>query len=317
MQNNPYEILGVRESDSLAQINKVYKDFMRILHPDKIHTQEAKSLNMSPEEKFRYLQLIRKAYKQIVEFRKEQNYPDYNIEYEIQEDVKINIKHSGLTEDDAKNFSSNKFNQHFNQAMERDRKAGMNDPFSRGYNEFSEGKNFDSSGKISMPSYSPDISVEPSKTFARPNMKDNRLVEYLPQAASFSNTGGLHHQELGLTTIQDFSIAPTGKCGIIGSDLNSVYGQNYENWEETVKRDAQLSAKYNDSVDVNKRLANFKSDRGNIYNLPLDQNMLRAELDRNSMLANQDKMRQMQQNKRDAYYNELNKGRLGNGVPPR
>jgi DnaJ-class molecular chaperone len=35
MQNNPYEVLGVKESDSLEHIEHVYKQFMKLLHPDK------------------------------------------------------------------------------------------------------------------------------------------------------------------------------------------------------------------------------------------------------------------------------------------
>ncbi len=316
MQTNPYDTLGVKETDSLAHINKVYKDFMMLLHPDKSNTAEAKSLRMSPEEKFKYLQLIRKAYKQILNVRKEQKFPDYNVEYEIDEDVKINLRHTGLTEEDAKNFNQDKFNKKFSQAQTRDRKAGMDDPFNRGYGDFAAGKDFNQTGKVSLPSYNPDISVETPKTFARPDMKDNRLVEYIPEAAAFANVG-ISHQELGLTSISDFSIAPSGKSGIIGSDLNSVYGQNFENWEETVKRDSHLSSKYNDDADVNKRLAAMESDRGGIYDLPLDQKMIRAELDRNTLLANQDRMKNMHQNKRDGYYNDLNKGRLNNGVPHR
>ena len=41
--------------------------FMKILHPDKAHTPEAKRLNMSHDDKMRYLNLIVESYKIIKE----------------------------------------------------------------------------------------------------------------------------------------------------------------------------------------------------------------------------------------------------------
>jgi len=316
MQNNPYEVLGVKETDSLEHIENVYKQFMKLLHPDKANTAEAKSLNMGKEERFQYLQLIRKAYTSIMETRKETKYPDYKMEYKIDQESKINL-HNGLTEDDAKNFNGKKFNNIFNQGLERDRKAGINDPFGRGYNEFDLGKKFsDDKRPVVMPTYSHDVPIETPKIFHRPDMKDGRIVEYIPDSSPFAGTG-LNYEELGLTNISDFSVTLSGKGGLIGSDLMSVYGQNYEPWEHTVKRDAKLHAKYNDEMNINARMAQMESARGGIYDLPIDKNMMEAERARNFALETQERMRMASKNQRDEYYNELNKGRLNNGIPPR
>ena len=49
--NNPYEVLGVSETDSIEHIEMAYKGFMKILHPDKANTPEAKRLGMTTDEK--------------------------------------------------------------------------------------------------------------------------------------------------------------------------------------------------------------------------------------------------------------------------
>ena len=287
---------------------------MKLLHPDKANTVEARSLNMGKEEKFQYMQLIRKAYMSIIDARKEKKYPDYKMDYKIDQDSKINL-HQGLTEDDAKNFNREKFNNLFNQGLERDKKAGVTDPFGRGYGEFDIGKKFSDEGKVVMPSYSHDVPIETPKVFHRPDMKDNRLVEYLPESG-FGGSG-LAYQELGLTNVTDFSMTTMGKGALGGSDLMSVYGQNMEPWEHTVKRDAKLYAKFNDESNLSARMANLEKDRGGIYDLPLDQKMIQAEMERNFAMENQERIRNMNKAQRDEYYNELNKGRLNNGVPPR
>jgi curved DNA-binding protein CbpA len=319
MQNNPYDILGVKESDSLDSINIVYKDFMMLLHPDKSNTKEARSLDMSTEEKFQYLQLIRKAYKSILGVRKEMNYPDYNLKYEVEEDVRINIgtgstKHN-LTREDANRTDMNKFNTVFSESQKRDKKSGMEDPYSRGYEKFS-GKDFNREGKITAQSYANNIPIETPSSFRVPDMKDNRLMEYIPESAELSSIS-IGHQELGITSVSNFSMTTSGKGSLAGTDLDSVYGQNFENWEDTIKRDTSMSSRFSDTGDITKRMSQMETSRGGIYDLPMDKKMIRAELDRNNILSGQEKMKIRSQNKRDDYYNGLNVGRINNGVPPR
>ena len=308
MDNNPYEILGVSEFDSLEHIESVYKKYLLLLHADKAHTQEAKNLSMGQEEKNQYLQLIRGAYTRIVSSRKETKYPDYKIDYTIDQDTRINIDKSFLEElDDGEGFNE-KFNRKFKEGLERDKKAGVVDAFGRGYGEFDFGKKFSDEGKITMPTYNREIDVESSKIFHRPDMKDNRLVEYLPES-SFGTTG-MDYQELGLTNVSDFSMTTSGKGALGGTDLMSVYGNNYEPWEKTIMRDPKLSAKFIDETNVSQRMAQMEEDRGNIYDLPIDQNIMEAERTRNFAMEQQEKIRMANKNFRDEYYNELNKGRL-------
>jgi curved DNA-binding protein CbpA len=315
MQNNPYEILGVSETDSLDHIEYTYKEFMKLLHPDKANTPMARNLKMGQEEKSEYLMLIRNAYKTIISSRRETKYPDYKMDYSINQESRINMDKSFLEEEDGISFND-KFNKKFNEGLNRDKKAGIVDAFGRGYGDFDTGKNFTDEGKISMPSYSSDIDVEASKIFQRPNMKDNRLVEYLPDSNVFGSIG-MDFQELGLTNISNFSMTTTGKGGLGGTDLMSVYGNNYEPWEKTIMRDPKLSAKFSDEGDVNKRMVRMEQDRGSIYDLPIDNKMMEQERARNFATEQQEKIRMANKSYRDEYYNELNKGRLNDGVPPR
>ena len=313
MNVNPYEILGVSEKDTLEHIEHVYKSFMRLLHPDKANTQEAKNLKMSQDERSEYLILIRNAYNSIISIKRETKYPDYKMDYTVDQESRINMDKSFI-DDDGGNFGT-KFNKKFNEGIERDKKAGIADVFGRGYGDFDTGKKFSDEGKITMPSYSPDIDVEASKIFHRPNMNDNRLVDYLPESG-FGGIG-MDYQELGLTNVSDFSMTTTGKGGLGGTDLMSVYGNNYEPWEKTIMRDPKLSAKFSDEADVRQKMAQMEQDRGSIYDLPIDYKMMEAEKARNFAMEQQEKMRMANKNFRDEYYNELNKGRLNDGVPQR
>jgi len=311
--NNPYEILGIKESDTLEHIEHVYKSFMRLLHPDKANTQESRKLKMSAEEKSEYLILIRNAYNSIISSRRETKYPDYKMDYEIDQESRINMDKTFM-ENDGVDFKE-KFNKKFNEGLERDKKAGITDAFGRGYGDFDAGKVFSDQGKVSMPSYSHEIDVEASKIFHRPNTKDNRLVEYLPDAGF--GTIGMDYQELGLVNVSDFSMTVSGKNGLGGTDLMSVYGNNYEPWENTIMRDPKLAAKYTDETDIKEKMIQMKSERNNIYDLPVDKNMLEAERARNFAFEQQEKLRMANKSFRDEYYNELNKGRLNDGIETR
>jgi curved DNA-binding protein CbpA len=311
MENNPYDILGVKETDTIEYITKIYNDFMIILHPDKQNTQQARSLNMSPDERVMYFQMIRKAYQEIINSKKERNYPDFQMAYTVPEDSVIYTDRD-LNKDD---FNVNNFNKKFDVSRERDVKAGMSNPFQRGYDEFNSGRDFSRSDKVSIP-VREDISVTKPTIFARNGeLKDNRLVSYVPESASF--TSGLNFQELGIVNISDFSVITNGKGKLEGNDLMNVYGNNYEYWEDTVKRDNSLYNRYNTGDSIEKVMESMKMQRKDIYNQPVDDNALRAELEHNNQMMLQERVRLSNQNKIDDYYNELNRGLLNGGVPPR
>ncbi len=314
--NNPYEVLGVSETDSIEQIEMAYKGFMKILHPDKANTPEAKRLGMTQDEKMRYLSLIVESYKTIKETYRDRRYPDTKQTYKVDQDHTIKFNH-GLTENDAKNFNSSKFNNIFDTGLQRDMDAGMSDPFKRGYNDFDTGKDFSENNntKVVAQTYSGTISVENSKNTKAPKMKDNRLTEYIPDTTSFFDSSS-NYQELGLTNISDFSMTIQGKGSIHGTDLMSAYGNNMEPWEHTVKKDAALYAKYNDDEDITSKSNKIKTDRANIYNLPVDQNMANDLKKYNERIAKKEIKRISNMGVRDEYYNSLNQGRLEDGNLP-
>jgi DnaJ-class molecular chaperone len=312
--NNPYDVLGVSEKDSLEHIETVYKGFMKLLHPDKSNTPEAKRLGMSHDEKMRYLNIIVESYKTIKESYKERIYPDTNRTYRIDQAHTINFN-NGLTEEDASNFNEHKFNMLFDNSLKRDSEAGMTDPFRKGYEDFNLGRDFSKNTKVTAQSYSQDISVENSKNTKGPKMKDNRLIEYVPDSTVFSNSSN-NYQELGITSVSDFSTTIQGKGTIHGTDLMTAYGQNLEPWQTTVQRDAELYSKFNDQSDIVAKSNNLKSDRANIYNLPLDQNMIDKENRHLEKLKKQENKRVLSMKTRDEYYNSLNQGRLEGGQLP-
>lgn len=307
MQTNPYQILGVSETDSIENIEYVYKQFVKLLHPDKSHTKEAKNLNLNHDEKAEYLLMITNAYKTIMSTKKTSNYPDYKINYEIKEDSRIYYDNN-IGDLTGTNDFQNKFNRQFDASLERDKKAGMVDAYGKGYKEFDAGKKYSDDTKLSIPSYSSDVDVSSSKNFYKPNNNDNRLINYLPEA-NLIGSFGAEYQELGLINITDFSMTTSGKGGLGGTDLMSAYAHNYEPWENTFKKSKEYS-KFDTNDKITDKVTKMEQERGRIYDLPLDQNMIKAEKTRNFALEQQEKLRMNNLNKRDEYYNEINKGRI-------
>jgi curved DNA-binding protein CbpA len=301
MQTNPYEILGVKETDSPAEIERVFNNYVKLLHPDRAHTVEARHLGMSNEEKLQYMQILRDAYNRLMNVKRETKYPDYVKQYTIDKSLGINMAPDlkGIKYE----FDNELFNKVFAEGLDRDKKAGIVDAYSRGYEDFDKGRNFNSTEKVAPPSYTDTIDVSKSKVFTN---TDNRIIEFAPNI--FDN--GTEYQELGLTSVSNFSITTTGKTALGGSDLMAVYGQNYEPWEKVAMRDAKLQEKFSDLENVQKKMARLEGERGGIYDIPLDYNMLESERARNFALAQQEKIRMANKTYRDEYYNELNKGRL-------
>lgn len=146
-------------------------------------------------------------------------------------------------------------------------------------------------------------------------MKDNRLKEYIPSTTTFFDSSA-NYQELGITSISDFSMSIQGKGSISGTDLMSAYGNNMEPWEDTVRKDAKLYAKYNDMEDITAKTNKIKSDRANIYNLPVDQKLENDIIRQNERLKKKEVKRLANMEYRDEYYNALNQGRLEGGKLP-
>lgn len=260
---NPYQILGVSENDSIEHIDYVYREFIKLLHPDKLSSQ---NLKIKDQEKAEYLQLIRDAYNAIMSSNVKLNNPKRSNEYK--NDIKITmdkafINNGKISQANSESFDK-KFNEAFEHRLEIDRNAGLTNGFERGYKEFDNGKNFESSGPLTLPSYSGDIDVKPSAILQHQEIGDTRLTEYKPEFVSFADTA-VNYQEVGITSVSDFTMAPTGKSGIGGADLMSVYGANYEPWEKTAMRDSRLSTKFTDSTNITQKMSKMESTRGTDY----------------------------------------------------
>lgn len=294
---NPYEILGVKPTDSITEIKRVYHKYLMLLHPDK------RTIGMTESEQTRYLQEIKQAYQRIIAERKESNYPDYNINYNLEDGLKI---HGNL---DPKNFNPDKFNTAFEKVSEHARKSGV-DPFAKGYEQFSSGKNYNQSGTVTAPTYTTsDISVETRHEFIERDTENGQLIAYRPETVDLYGSG-LQYEELGLTQVENFSTSTSGKGSIVGSDLQQVYGKNYEFWENAVKKDEKLKKQFNNSDSIQDRFSHVESSREDIYKQPIDQRLVEQENSFMKQLKEQESARIAAQRRQDQYYTDLNMGRL-------
>lgn len=304
--NDAYKILGVKETDSMEYIDSVYRNFVKILHPDK----DSKKIEMTKQEQIKYFNMIKSAYKTIKDLKNkttDKDFPDYKINYNVDTDFAINFN-NGLTQDDAKNFNSSKFNNAYEKGIQRDQSAGMSNPYSRGYSEFDVGKDYTMTGNVSnIPSYSSNISVENSKNFQKIDIKNDKLTTYIPQSCDSSGTC-LDYEELGISNVSNFSTFT--HSGLEGYDLMSVYGKNNEPWENTIKRDEKLYSKYTDKEDIFSKANKLQANRSNIYNEPVDKKLLRMEKIQNKIMLEKERLKRENIKKRDEYYDNLNMGRL-------
>lgn len=314
-QVSPYEVLGVKKEDNLEHINSVYKQLILLLHPDKTKSANSAKLGINSKDKLDAFIKVRDAYKVILKQRKESQYPDYNIDYFIDEEFKQNLDQYGYVEDDvtSDNFSQNKFNRKFDEEKKHHDKNGMADPFSRGYSEFGF-KETDESRAMLTGGARSQISVSEPKEFIEPDMHDGRLVQYIPKESGFKPIGAssINYQELGLISVDDFSMS-TGNCKgqLCGTDLMSVYGNNKENWETSVMRDESLHSRFNDQTDLNKKMNSMSSTRGNIYNEPKDRNLETQLREQDRMAQRMETIRRANMRNTELYYNDHTKSRIG------
>lgn len=312
---SPYDVLGVSKDNSIDEINAVYKRLVIMLHPDKQMTAEALKMGWSVEEKNQAFREVRKAYQTILKTRKESNFPDYNIDYFINEEFSQQnaLDRMGMTQEEARGeFNADRFNDNFKKEQSYHEHQGFNDPFSRGYNEFSTGKNFNSSDKITMPVRS-DIEVSKNPILSKPEMVNGKIVRYVPKdtaSVGLAPTGGF--MELGVTVIDDFSMTMDCKGGICGSDLMSVYGQNNENWEDSVARDEKLYKKYNDQTRPEKKMNNLKNYRDQNATPKFDPRIQKQIDEENAKNEKMKSVRNSYLKQQDDYYENYSKRTIAN-----
>ena len=309
-QQDPYTLLGVTPDTPIEDINAIYKQLLMVLHPDKGITEDAQRLGWTTEEKNKAFRQIRNAYKVILKTRKETDFPDYNLDYYINEEFsqQHGLDRLNMTQQDTdpERFSINKFNQNFATEQEYHEKQGFADPFSQGYNEFGGSRDFHSTDKIKMPSR-PDIEAYTPTEFAKPEMIDGRIVNYVPkdiESVGIQSSHGVGFAELGLTTVDDFSMSMSCKGGICGSDLMSVYGTNNENWEDSVARDKDLYAKYNDETAPEKKMSKLRSHRKTFDFKDIDPAIQRQIDEEERQTTRMQEMRNSYIQDQDKYYDE-------------
>jgi curved DNA-binding protein CbpA len=332
---DPYDILGVDKTNSISEINQVYKRLILLLHPDKDLTSEAKRLGWSREDKNIAFVKVRTAYKKILEEKKESDVPDYNIEYYINEDLKQdnsfnnyndynnnNINNDDINNDiesgsvrnmQGNNFNNTSFNRFFEVTKKKQETSGFADPFSRGYSEMFSNRQIDADVKKEMTNR-PDINVSMPEKFVGPEITNGRLVRFTPKEVNLSGNYFGNCSELGLSTVEDFSFRIEAKANSIDcSDLMSVYGQNNENWEDSVKRDSELYQRFSDTTKVDKKLNMYMGQRTDI-DIKRDRD---PELDK--QLAREyeqtrkiDELRSFRLKKENVFYSDEFRNRLGN-----
>lgn len=290
---NPYEILGVNENDSMSTISQVYKQYVKLFHPDN------KTLKISDDEKLGYMQNIKDAYKAIQAKRPKNtvNYPDINTEYGISAD--FTNKRTKL----ADNFNISKFNKEFDNVRNEDVKAGIEDPFSRGYNMFDYNKNYNDNQKVTAQTYSAlPVHVLSKNDLARPEMNGDSIIEYVPEILEDHS----NFTELGISSVSNFSTTLGGKSQLGGTDLMAVYGTNRENWEDSVKRDKKLYSKYYDTTDLKQKSEELINNRDKIYSLPRSKEIDEYEEQQKILQKTREIQRNNHLNKLNEYYSSRN-----------
>jgi curved DNA-binding protein CbpA len=307
---DPYLILGVTNNDSMAEITSEYKRLLRILHPDKHLTQEARKLGWSVEDKNIAFQKVQKAYKKITLERKyienTHDYPDVYHGYDINSDYTINND----TLLDPNNFNQASFNKFFDEKRKKAEIDGLKDPFSIGYNSF--GRNQDEYQSIKNGQGRPDISVEKTPKLSVPEMHNGRLVCRDPYkcaeeivAVGKTIGGALSGYELGVSNISDFSTtckARSGKDSLICADLMSVYGNNNEYWADSVARDKELFNKFNDDTRVEKKMNSYLGQRDTFDPKSIDENTQYQLFKEQEKMKQEERMRAAYLSRTDKYY---------------
>lgn len=313
-----YKILGVNESDPIDVITMKYKELVKMLHPDIPVSSEAEKLGWTKKEKDLAYISVKKAYTEIKKEKEiERNYPDYEMNYEIESEF-VNAKMVGLgfdenpdqiidqesLDDRIRNYryqeyhqkefqqdfipqSNSKFdNQSFNKNFEINRKRdienGFSDPFSKGYDMFNSKEAEEERKYIEKHKNRPDINVAIKPIHTVPKINDNgSLVEYdYFNENNYNVLSTIPTMELGLNKVNDFSVVISQDRGtqLYGSDLMSVYGENREYWEDSVKRDPELMRKYYDDTSVDVKMSRYMNERVDFDNKVVDDD-IRLKMD--------------------------------------
>jgi curved DNA-binding protein CbpA len=311
----PYEILGLKQNASLPEISKVYKTLVLALHPDKALSSEAKKLGWTVEDKNHAFEQVHRAYKEILSTKQERNVPDYDMKYDVGNEFDKNpdLVRMDFTKIDTEpgKFDQSRFNQFFETDKKKHEANGFADPWSQGYEsmfrtrEENDPKNLTNSRREDLPVSKPSF-----KQHAE--LHNGQLISK-PKEIISSHVAG-QYEQLGLTKVDNFSVTlkcKPGDSGLCGTDLSEVYAHDYGYWENTFRNDKNLSKKFNDTMQPEKKMNMHLTERSNFNFKDIDPEItLRMKMEAEQVAKMDDLHRMRQQKQIDDYYHKVSQSRI-------
>lgn len=281
----PFQLLGIEPTNNIHEIKSAYKRMLLMIHPDK-----ASKIKWTKEEKNEAFRKIRKAYKTIIKDYKFHDVPDYDIEYNVDNEDMFQNKSEILEYRNNFKHDIKEFNKMFDKKKQKDQEMGMEDPYSRGYVDFNR-------------KHSENIEHQLTKEYKpKPkSSKSHKLVHRNSLEHNYSN--GTY--EFGLTNVGDFSVKNNSKNGLLGSDISQVFDDT-EIWEMSAMRNDKLKNKYNDDKNVNEKLKELRKERSNLDIKNEYKKAESNESEENMVLTRRLKKARDIQKQRDKYYQRKN-----------
>lgn len=214
---NPYKVLGIPIESTRDEAKLSYKKWMKYLHPDKGNYKGNES------ERVEYMELIRDAYKYIINQTDFKEYPTEQVVYSNIEEIEFR---KDFVKKKKKPTKNGKVNKKWKQKFEKIQKELKGeDPNQRGYSEFGKCKldtTQETNEKIQKMEYNPfDIlpkgtQDEPDTVFYKTHIEQHqRGVDSIYDLTIRGTT------DLGLNEIHDLSINLSEN--IQGTDLSSAF----------------------------------------------------------------------------------------------
>ena len=201
-----FNTLGITPTNNLCVIKGAYRSMVRLVHPDKI---KSSGIGWSKEECQKAFDNLKKSYDYLITQFKYTDVPDYDIVY-LQDEF-----NESLNETD---FDISAFNRMFEQQKKPD----------YGYDEFSGGSYTEAS----------DLKKVTSCNSKESKKVSHNIISLLPDNVENDSNYAL----LGQDRVE--TVENGNKTKLCGSDLDLVYGNNYETWEETHNRSFSKTNKY-------------------------------------------------------------------------
>ena len=252
--------LGIEPTSNINLIKCAYKDMIMMVHPDRIRRS---GLKWTKDECNMAFNNVRNCYKYLISQFSSVDLPDFDILYSVDD----------FDEDtNERFFDIEKFNRDFENL-----KKESNNVNDIGYKKFERDV-----GDVVVPSDDPiekdkfDDALNEEKLcreieekyviddFNMEKCESHTLMKQLPdyrdKVFGFSILGDSAENFEGVSSSN----------GVSYSDLNQVFGTNYEFWEKTISQDDKILKKFiNNDELLNKRLQNFIKERNSVDSIKL------------------------------------------------